>query len=704
MHISLRWLNQYLHPQISAAEAESVLTSVGFPIESVQSLPGGDTLLDVEVTSNRGDCLSHVGLAREIAACVGGGARSFRPPEAGDPHHTGRGTPARQVFSLSNTVPEACPYFTAQVIRGVKIGPSPAWLSDALEAVGQRSINNVVDVTNWLCFELGQPSHVFDLARLAGSSLVIRWAKSGEKLKTLDGKERELQADELVVADSERAQSLAGVIGGFDSQVTEATTDIVLEAATWDPTVVRRGSRRHRVRTDASARFERWVDPRTVQFAAWRAARLILDVAGGELAPGFMHEGRPLDAAARITFRPSRCRGILGIETPVAEIIRIFRALEIEVTQRDEDTLLCEPPAWRSADLVREIDLIEEVARVRGMNAVPTLERLPIVAGPAQRSEGRRRELGAILTGQGFFETVTFSFTTPVRAEAFLPQGLEAVGVDDERRGAEPTLRPSLLPSLLQCRRANQDGQVEIAGGVRFFERAAVFAQAPGGGRRTVERRVVGLLADVVGSGKKRSFEELQASIRMMRGVVEAVTMAFGGGRSVVTVKPAEPPAAGWDRASHGEIVVHSNGKVLTLGRSGLIAERVQREYGLEVPVVAAELDEGVLLDLSRPVGGIDPLPGFPSIERDLSAIVDEGVTWNRIVEVVRECRLGHCEDVGFVGSYRGKQVGEGKKSVTLRLRFRAPDQTLRHEDVDPQMTTLAGVLEREVAAVFRTT
>ncbi len=703
MDISLNWLNRYLHPHVSAQEAEALLTAAGFPLESVTPLPTGDTHFDVEVTSNRGDCLSHVGLAREIAACSTKPARQFRPPEAGDPHHAAKGQSAREIFTLVNDTPDVCPYFTAQVIRNVKLGPSPKWLVEALEAIGQRSINNVVDVTNWLNFELGNPSHVFDLRALKGSRLVVRWAREGEKLKTLDGKDRPLKADELVVADAERAQSLAGVIGGFDSQVTAATTDIVLEVATWDPVTVRRAARRHRIRTDASYRFERGVDSRTLRFAAFRAARLIQELAGGEIAPGFFHEGRDLPESPTITLRPSRCRAILGIEVPVAEIIHILRALEIDVSQHDEDTLHCQPPAWRSADLTREIDLIEEVARIRGFDAIPTLEKLPVAARPAQRAEKTRRDVSAVLTGQGFFETVTFSFTTPARAAAFLPENLAAVGVDDERRGAEPTLRPSLLPSLLQCRRANQDGQVEVPGGVRLFERAAIFAQQPGNSHQTVERRVYALLADVPGQGRKRSSDDLQTGLRLVRGVIESIARTLAGPKASVSVEPAKPLASAWDASSHGLVRIHVGGKATELGRLGLIAESTQKEFGLELPVLAAELDEAALLALSRPSGAIEPLPAFPAIERDLSPIVAETIQWKQIAALVGDAKLDHAEHVAFVGCYRGKQLGTGKKSVTLRVRFRAPDQTLRHEDVDPQMASLMASLEKTLGATFRT-
>ncbi|MEL7472736.1 MAG: phenylalanine--tRNA ligase subunit beta, partial [Planctomycetota bacterium] len=505
MDISLRWMNDYLEPgDVTAEEAERLLTDAGFPIEAVTPLDDGDTLLDVEVTSNRGDCLSHVGVAREVAASPRASkVRALRVPRGGrdgaEPIRAGG--PVGERLTLENATPHVCPRFTAQVIRGVKVGASPDWLVQRLESVGQRSINNVVDITNWLTFELGHPSHVFDLAKLAGHKLVVRWAREGETLATLDGERRTLCPKCLVVADAERATSLAGVIGGLDSEVTDATVDVVLEVATWDPRTVRDQARRHKVRTDASHRFERIVDARMLEWAATRAAALLLEVAGGELCEGMLVEGRGDEPPTAITLRPERCRRILGAEVGDEQIASYLSAHEINV-DRDGGVLRCQPPAFRP-DLTREIDLIEEVARTHGYDAIPIAERLPMVAAHPQEGERAMREIASVLTGLGYFETVTFSFVRPEEAELWRDASLKAIAVDDERRGAEPSLRPSALPSLLRCRKANQDGRVEQPGGVRLFEATAVFAETEQGASK--ERRTLTLLSDVAGTGVKRS-------------------------------------------------------------------------------------------------------------------------------------------------------------------------------------------------------
>ncbi|MFG0327099.1 MAG: phenylalanine--tRNA ligase subunit beta [Phycisphaerales bacterium JB037] len=703
MDISLNWLNRYLSPgDASAAEVEDTLTHAGFPIEETRELPNADTFLDVEITSNRGDCLSHLGLAREVAASSRARTeRSLVPPKFAEPKRSGS---VADALTLINQEPAVCPRFTAQVIRGVRVGPSPAWLVELLEAVGQRSINNVVDVTNWLTFELGQPAHVFDLAKLAGPSLIIRYATEGEPLTTLDGKARKLKADELVVADAQRAQSLAGVIGGEDSEVTEATTDIVLEAACWDPATIRRAARRHAIRTDAGYRFERGVDPRTIEFAARRAAAMIVELAQGTLCEGILDEGRPLEAESIVSLRPSRCRSLLGIDIPVGQMIERLRKLDISVEQVSEDELRCTIPPFR-IDLTREVDLIEEVARTHGIDALPIHDKMAIRVRHPQESERALRAAADLLASLGFYETVTFSFIRPDQADAFLADDLRPVSVDDERRGAEPTLRPSALPSLLACRKVNQDARVELPGGVRLFERSAVFAEDANS--KTVEGRTITMLMDAPGSGQKRTDDDLQLGIRQLRGSLEALVRALAGADATLSVEPAQPGSPGvsraWSPRACGRVRVRRGETTTDLGVLGLVSDDLLKAFDLDLPVVAAELDDSALLGLFPPAASVTALPAFPDIERDLSLIVPDPTPWADIADLITSADLDLLEGLAFVGCYRGKQVGSGRKSVTLRLRFRAPDRTLRREEVEPGVESLVGLLRSKLGAEIRT-
>lgn len=701
MHIAAKWLNSYLEPgDLTAAEIEAALIDAGFEIESQEKLANGDTKFDVAITSNRGDALSVVGLAREAAAKTG---RKFQFPSAGGmtkPEPVAGGGDVSSAIKLENRVPKACPLFTVRVIKGVKVGPSPAWLVEALESVGQRSINNVVDVTNFINFELGNPCHVFDLAKLGGGAIVVREAAEGEKLQTLDGKQRVLQAGEIVVADANKAQGLAGVMGGGDSEVSASTVDVALEVATWDPVKVRGVARRLQIRTDASHRYERIVDARTLEHASKRAASLIVEVAGGQLLSGVLTAGNALEPRKVVSIRPARCAKILGVAISEQEISAILQKLEVDVEKNADGSLRCTIPFFRP-DLTREIDLIEEVARQHGLDKIVMSPKLAIAVTRPQEKVKARKELGSTLSGLGFFETVTFSFTKPERAKAFVPAGLEIVGVDDDRRGAEPTLRPTLLTGLLGCRKANQDGQVNVPGGVRLYETAAVYAQQAG---KSVETRNLGLLMDVPFAGKSPTFAEKQNGVRALRGVIESVVRRLGGESALATLKfeAADAHAPAFDGGAYASILV--NGKAI--GYLGLLTSEAAKDFGLEIPLVGSELNMDALLALYPPKGSIAPLPEFPSVERDLSPVLPESVTWenvSKLVESVRSTPAGQrIESFNFIGTYRGKQIGQGKKSLTLRLVFRDKAKTLRHEEVDPEVGVLVDRLKGELSAEFR--
>lgn len=737
MLTSVAWLNRYLSPAtLTADEAEHVLTNVGFPIESRETLPSGDTRLDVELTSNRGDCLCHLGLAREIAAATG---RTLVAPKPGTIKPSP--TKAQSVTSVDNQVASSggCPRFVARVIRGVKIGPSPTWLRDALESVGLRPINNVVDITNFINLELGHPCHVFDLNTLAGKRLVVRHAKKGESVAALDGRKHQMNPDEIVVADAEKAVSIAGVIGGLDTGVAERTTDVLVEMATWDPIAVRRAARRLDIRTDASHRFERYVDARDLDWASLRACALIVELAGGELLDGMIDAapGGPLKPRTEITLRAARCEHLLGITIPTDRMAALLESIGIAVVRgtgflaRDSgeatrpgkgvplraeetrpgkgvpqagDLLRCTIPHHRH-DLTREVDLIEEVCRLNGFDKVglsPTLDVHLEFQHPDEWSKRDRAMslLSSVLTGAGFFETVTFSFITQKEAEMFRPRGLRLLKVDEERRKGAPYLRPSVVPSLLTCRRANQDGQVRQTGGLRFFEFASVFAEEDDGrtfARRTRETRNLALMADAPPG--LSAAETRQALLRAARGEVDALALAVGGPNTRVALELAEPFAPALEGESIAAVKINNQ----HAGYFATITGTALRHWGLETPVVVGEINLDLLISLFPPKATAAALPRFPCIERDLSIIVAEEIPWARIASEIESLKPALMERLDFVGVYRGRQIGAGRKSITLRITFRDPDRTLRHEEVDPQMASIVARLAAATGAEVRT-
>ncbi len=707
MLTSIAWLNKYLNPaDAKADEVDAALTGAGFPIESRDDR-ADDVVLDVELTSNRGDCLCHVGLAREVAAKTG---RALVLPR---PAVRATGQDVSKVARVENRVGALCPRFTARVIRGVKVGPSPRWLVESLERIGQRTINNVVDVSNFVLHELGHPSHAFDLDTLADRRLIVRHAHGGERLIALDGKEHTLVERDLVVADAKRAVSLAGVIGGLDTGVTERTVNVLLEAATWDPLTIRATARRLGITTDAGYRFERRVDPRDLKWASDRCCELILDVAGGELCNGVIDElgGGTSPGATVVEMRASRCAQIMGIEVPVERMAQLLGAVGFKVDVRKGAgagagaVLHCIVPNHRP-DVTREIDLIEEVARLHGFDAIRVAEKVETHLGLRHPPEWERREratarIGQVFTGLGFYETVTFSFLEKRQAEMFRPKGVRLLKVDEERRKATPYLRPSVIPSLLSCRRANQDARLERPDGVRLFEIASSFGEADDGeayGRKTIEIRNLELYADAPAAGKLH--ERLQEAARRVRGAIEEVVDALGGqGGRVEVIPGGEPFMEALEGESFGAVKINGAhaGYIATLGG------KVIEAWGLEQPGAAAVVNLNMLIELYPPKVTVRELPRFPSIERDLSLVVDEGVAWDRIAREIAGLSLEHFDGLRFVGVYRGKQTGAGKKSVTLRIRFRDDQRTLRHEEVDAPVNRAVQHLGAAVGAELRT-
>lgn len=697
MDISLAWLNTYLDPAgVSVEEADRLLTDAGFPIEGTTTLDSGDVVMDVEVTSNRGDCLSHVGCAREIAAAGHRSvARRLVLPNFEDPKP---GSPIDAELTLDNQVHDACPRFTARLIRNVRVGPSPDWLVAALESIGARSINNVVDVTNYVTFELGNPCHVFDHAKLVGGALIVRHAKPGERLKTLYEGEHELKAEDVVVADSQRPQSLAGVIGGYDSQVDEGTTTVVFEMATWTPAIVRAMSRRMNIRTDAAYRFERRIDPNTIDFAARRAVALICELSGGELAGGALDAGPALPVPAVLEVRAARASELLGVYTPPGEIADLLKPLGFAPEVKG-DSVRCTVPPHRSSDVSREADLVEEIARTRSLDEVPMKETLEVRIARPQADELGERLISNVLTGLGAYETVTFSFTSPERGAMFCPSGIELVAVDDDRRKAEPTLRPSLLTGLLGCRRANQDAGVEPEGGVRLFEVASVFGEMNGS---SVERRNLGLLFDVTGEGKSRTPEDTQRAVRIVRGALDAIVRAVAGPHARIRVEPSDPFSAAFEPDAFARLSLESGEDSNPIGYMGVVNGAALKAFGVDHPCIGAELGVPALLAHYPPKALAHELPRFPAIDRDVSLIVDDATTWASIAGLVESLDLDLNVGHTMVGVYRGDRVGTGRKSVTLRLEFRDDERTLRREEVDPQIERLSGAATSALGAEIR--
>ena len=674
MYTSANWMNDYLDPAATAAEQAELLTRAGFPLEAEEPLSGSDVRQDYEMTSNRGDCVCHVGLAREIAAISG---RTLKTPKPDPP---APGPPAADTVRVTNRQPELCPLYTARIIRGVTVGPSPEWMAERLRAINLIPRNNIVDATNFVLFELGQPTHVFDLAKLTGPEIVIRLAAGGERFLPIGegAEEVTLTERDLVIADAEVPVAIAGVKGGALCAVTGATTDILIEAATFDPVAVRNTSRRHNIDSDSSYRFERGVPAAQVDAAAERLAELILDTGGGELAEGVVADGAPIPGPRSASIRPERCRALLGVLAETDDMIRWLKALAFE-PKLEGNVIRCVVPVHR-LDIEREVDLIEEVGRMLGHDKLPVRETVEVRVAPLQPTEMARRAVQDGLVGMGFVETVTHSVVGEAAAEAFLIPGTEAIPVAGGAEEERVLLRPSLLPSLLHVLAHNHDSGVKR---LKLFESAATFVWTGGEHR---ERQMLALVADL---------EHPADGLRPVRGVIERIVEILLGPDAAVTVEPDD--AARWFAPG---AVVHAGSRAI--GRLGALSDDVRKAFHIDHPVAAAELELTELMQAYPPEMEARALPSFPAVERDISAIVEEGVPWTQLRGIVDGLSLEHLEAVEFVATFRGRPIGAGSKSITVRLRFRAPDRTLVSESVDVQVQAVIKAFEKGLRAEIR--
>jgi len=671
--ISLNWLTDYVDASLPSGELAEVFKHIGLPVEETISTDT-DIVLDLEVTSNRPDCLGHLGVARELAAATG---RPFSPPRIGELPASGK---ACELTSVEVLAPELCPRYTARVIRGVKVGPSPAWMVERLEAVGMRSINNVVDATNYVLMEYSQPLHSFDYDKLEGRRIVVRRAAAGEMLVSIDGTKCELDETMLVIADARRPVAIAGVMGGLNTEVSESTVNVLIEAAQFDPLSVRRTSRKLQLMSDSNYRFERGVDPVAIDEASLRACQFIIQSGGGTVAEGLVDVWAKPHVPAEVAMRPARCGAILGIEVPPERQGRILAGLGLAPKRRGE-RLVCTIPPYR-ADLSREIDLIEEVGRIHGYDKIPVGGQVTHPVVPDTLATRIRRLAGEALAMAGFDEAVTFSFVDAVEAELF--GHARHVAIEKLTRKTNNVLRPTLLASLLSACKTNQDaGNDEVC----LFEIAACFPAARGDGGDDNDKR----LPDEYTELALASTDDLAE----LRGALETLVERLAP-RASLTVCPQDHPHLAPGRGA----TVMLDGK--PIGSIGLISDPILHHYGLERQIAAAAVRFQPLVEAAQLVRVYEPLPRLPAVRRDLSIIVDEPVTWQQLSQAIAGIDQPLRQSLAYVTTYRGKPVPSGRKSVTVALEYRAADRTLRREEVDALVEEIIAALRKDFSAELR--
>lgn len=675
-----------------AADSEGIIIlpadlPLGVPVFDALGLK--DTIFEIGLTPNRADCLSVVGIAREIAAKLGTTVKYARPMVMES--HIPIGECAQVIVEDS----DLCPRYTARYIAGCSIGPSPAWLVRRLEAVGMRSINNVVDVTNYVLMEYGHPLHAFDADLLASGKIVVRRAADGERFTTLDGQERVLTEADLTIRDGEKGVALAGIMGGENSEIRQETSNILLESAYFNPSAIRRTSKRLGLHTESSHRFERGADIDILVTALDRAASLIAELAGGAVAGGAIDVYPRLLPTRTVRFRVEQCNKLLGIQLTADKMAGILNRLEFTVNVVEKGLFEVTVPTCR-VDIEREIDLIEEVARLNGYDNVPvTMPKARVFSDRPTRHQRLEKQLRNVMIGQGFSEVITFSFMTPGVLDKLL------LAQDDRRRSVvrlrnplveeQSVMRTTLLPGLLEAAARNLNYRMLT---LRLFELRRVYLPVEG---QELPKEPLHLAGIMTGARYREGWnqERQQVDFYDVKGVIEHILDDFAIGPVSFVQDRLDSyfhPGKSCSVLSGGEL----------LGSFGELHPDVQDNFGIDQPVYYLELDFEKLAFLSSDSVAIKPPSRFPDTFRDVAMLITDETPASAILDCIAGLKIREVECADIFDLYKGAHVPEGFKSVAVRIRYRSQEKTLTDDEVSPLHQRIVDTLVKQLEVTIR--
>jgi len=691
MIISTTWLADYVRTDAPVDEVVHRLLMSGLNHEATWQV-GSDTAIDIEVTSNRPDCLGTIGVAREVAVLFD------RPLHIPDPRPAEGAKPASSAIAVEIADPEVCPHYTARVIRGVRVAGSPGWLVDRLRTVGIEPVNNVVDVTNYVMMECGQPLHAFDLAKIRGDRIIVRRARDGEPFRAINHKEYALTSRMAVIADAGGPMALAGVMGGAESEIAADTVDVLLESAQFAPLVVRAAARGLVLMSASSYRFERGPDPAAVEWASRRAAALIQELAGGEVLAGVVEAGGLSGGQATIELRERRVENVLGVPVAPGRQAEILTRLGFVRAEAGNGFTRYTAPSWRR-DVTREIDLVEEIARIEGYENVP--EDRPIHAKPVELSARERavRVAGDVLVAAGMCEAMTRSV---------VPEPLESTGspwTDSPPRQVSPALvrgadrlRRTLIPSLLEA--CGHNRAVGAPHG-ELFEVARAYVDRDSGGEGAESPLEEPLLVSLVTGGEYARAKGLAEAViaRLGIGVGPAV-----GNAPAVEFRRAPFPLFTAGRSAE-LLFVEPGQRTQRIGVVGEIAATVLGRFGLESPIAAAELRLDRLWGAVGRERRLVAPSEFPAVQRDVNLVVDAAVTWADLERAIRGTAgtLAWLEEIRLVQIWEDEErLGQGKKSVVVGVRLRSHSGTISSDESKRLIDGIVAACHRECGAVLR--
>jgi phenylalanyl-tRNA synthetase beta chain len=690
MKIVYNWLKEFVDVKAPVAELRSRLSLAGVSVDSVEESAAGP-VLDAEITANRPDWLGHYGMAREVAAI-------YRlPVKPVAPKLKEAAIKASDATRVEIETPELCGRYTARIMRGVKIQPSPDWLRQRLEAIGQNSINNVVDVTNYVMFELGQPMHAFDLDKLSERRIVVRRARAGEKIRTLDGAERALAKDMCVIADASRAVAIAGVMGGSESEIGFSSRNILLESACFDPISVRRTSKALSLRTEASYRFERGADPEMAELASRRAAELIQQLGGGEILAGVVDAYPGRATAATIELSRKELLRVMGADVPDRDIEEILAALGFHPSRADAHqgtagSLLavwkCTQPSWRR-DAARGIDLVEEVARHYGYDKFAP--RLPPAKQPAHRLPHAEAQdsLRERMVALGYHEIVAIPLVDVRRDEIFRAEGVAPAVIGNPLAEDASVMRSTGIVSMLGALEWNLNhGQRNL----RLFEIGKTYELRNG---EPVETPVLTLGA--TGFAREKTIHEAAREFGFgdLKGDLDSLGALCGG-------FGWQSGGPGWLAGGRAARIVVGN---TALGVAGQLARRIADQLKLRQEVFIAELRLEPLLagiEAARATQKFAPIPRFPAVERDFSLVLADGVKFAQVADAIRALGIAELRGVEAADLFRGGKMAAGKFSLMVRVTFQSGETTLTDAQIAEFSSRIVAALETKLGATLR--
>ena len=662
MIVSWNWLSQYVDLKMSHDDLVDRLTMSGLNHEGTEAV-GKDQAIDLEVTSNRCDCLGHIGVAREVAALY---ETELRIP---DPQPATGSDSIDKHCSVEIQSPETCFRYTARLIKGVKIGPSPDWMQQRLEALGIGIVNNVVDATNYVMFECGQPLHAFDFAKIKDGKIIVRGATADEKFNAIDHREYTLSPSMCVIADAADPIALGGVMGGADSEVSDSTTDVLIEAAYFEQLAVRNAARKLKLHSPSSFRFERNVDSANLDWASRRVCELILESAGGELLEGMIDVGQAPKTPEPVTLRYSQLSRLLGIEIPNEFVAQSLEKLGLVIESSDDASVTAIPPTWRK-DLTRECDLVEEVGRIYGFDKIPDNVNVPMAASYRPKTDRVIDKIRGVMTAAGFDEAVTPSLVPEPWSNAFTPWSDAAPmissqpmsGVLEEYSkniGSVNLLRRSLVPSLIEVKRINE---YRSNTDVSLFETAKVYLTV-GEGVVPDQPTKLALVSD-------RDFY-------LVKGVIESLLNTINPAAEL-SIAPCSHELL--DASQSGELSIAGE----TLGWIGQVSKSGKKQFGLRSDAVVAELDLAALEKQTVMIPQHSSLSTFPPVSRDLNFIVDDAIRWGELESTVRSACGELLESVHYRETFRNeKSDGPGKKRLLLSVVLRSATATMTGQEAD---------------------